>query len=95
MRKSPLLRRYWITFESDPNNPLGCGVTAYSIEDALRLLQHEYLDEMGYPLKPVKNVTEDVDVRTLDQGHVVPNVGLVSERGVWFPRCNVRDLKRP
>jgi hypothetical protein len=31
------------------------------------------------------HVTEDVDIQTLDQGHVLPNMGVPSERGVWFP----------
>jgi len=38
--------------------------------------------------EPLK-VVEDVDVRTLDQGHVVPNMGAVNFPGVWFPRLNV------
>jgi hypothetical protein len=31
-------------------------------------------------------VIEDVDVRELDQGHVVPNMGDPTVRGVWYPR---------
>ena len=30
-------------------------------------------------------IVEDVDVRDLDQNHVVPNTGPVNFRGVWFP----------
>jgi hypothetical protein len=33
----------------------------------------------------VLEVVEDVDVRDLDQGHVVPNIGPVNFRGVWYP----------
>ncbi|MCW2926654.1 MAG: hypothetical protein JWM86_622, partial [Thermoleophilia bacterium] len=33
----------------------------------------------------VDEVTEDVDVRDLDQGHVIPNMGVVVWRGVWYP----------
>jgi len=29
---------------------------------------------------------EDVDVRALDGGHVLPNMGDPSVRGVWYPR---------
>jgi hypothetical protein len=28
---------------------------------------------------------EDVDVRDLDAGHVLENMGDVTRRGVWFP----------
>ncbi len=28
---------------------------------------------------------EDVDVRTLDQGHVIPNMLPPDRRGVWYP----------
>jgi hypothetical protein len=28
----------------------------------------------------------DVDIRTLDQAHVMPNMGLVVRPGVWYPR---------
>ena len=31
-------------------------------------------------------VIDDVDVRDLDQRHVVPNMGDPAVRGVWFPR---------
>jgi len=31
----------------------------------------------------------DVDVRELDQRHVVPNMGPPSIFGVWYPRLNL------
>jgi hypothetical protein len=34
-------------------------------------------------------VVPDVDIRTLDQAHVIPNMGPVVFRGVWFPRLNL------
>jgi len=34
-------------------------------------------------------IVPDVDIRTLDQNHVVPNMGVVTSRGVWYPRRNV------
>jgi hypothetical protein len=33
----------------------------------------------------VVQVVENVDVSTLDQKHVLPNIGDVTVRGVWFP----------
>jgi hypothetical protein len=81
-----LLHRYWFKFDP-PSCPmgftLGCGVTAYSREDAEELLrEHVFKDE---EMPRVISVVEDVDVRTLDQNHVVPNMGVVSLRGIWFP----------
>jgi hypothetical protein len=34
----------------------------------------------------VEHVVEDVDVSQLDAGHVLPNMGDPTLRGVWFPR---------
>jgi len=34
---------------------------------------------------PVASSIEDVDIRTLDQGHVIPNMLPPSWRGIWFP----------
>jgi hypothetical protein len=79
------LTRYWITFERNAEPSfldLGCGVTALGKTDALTLLQKA----LGHELPPIAAIIEDVDVRTLDQGHVIPNMGSPSERGVWFPK---------
>lgn len=73
------LRRFWF------RRPVGFGygVTAYSDEDAERLLEQAGLT------RDWVEVVEDVDVSKLDSGHVLPNVGLVSVRGVWFPALNL------
>ena len=63
---------------------LGCGVTAFDREDALRLVTELAFDNEAVP--PVKSVIENVDISTLDRGHVIPNMGAPSERGVWFPK---------
>jgi len=34
---------------------------------------------------PIASSVEDVDVRTLDQGHVIPNMLPPDRRGVWYP----------
>lgn len=34
-------------------------------------------------------VVPDVDVRTLDEGHVIPNMGPPAIRGVWYPKLNI------
>jgi hypothetical protein len=93
IRGRPVLTRYWFEFdwgESPPIRPerLGCGVTAFDREDALRLLARTAFASEEIP--PISRVIEDIDVRTLDEGHVLPNMGPASERGVWFPNYSAR-----
>ena len=82
------LRRFWFRFEPSADDlfigrALGCGITAVDRHDAENLLRQEVFRG---ELPPVAEVIEDVDVRDLDQGHVIPNMGDPSTRGVWFPR---------
>ena len=80
------LTRYWFVLERQvvpsPLN-LGCGVTAYDRNDAIELLRSRALS--GKAIPRVIDVIENVDVSGLDQKHVVPNMGSVTERGIWFP----------
>jgi hypothetical protein len=81
------LRRYWFRFDA-PNGKLphgaqlGCGVTAVDRADAERLLKADLFDG---DLPRVVGLIEDVDVQDLDVGHVLPNMGDPSCRGVWWP----------
>lgn len=85
-----LLHRYWIRFEFGRNDRrpigsgLGCGVTAYSVDDALAIARERLFG--GAPLPELKELIEDVDVSGLDAAHVMPNMGNVAVRGVWFPQ---------
>ena len=65
---------------------LGYGVTAFSLEDAEKLLK-----EYDYPIPSVQiiEVIYDVKLDQLDQLHVIPNSGPMVVRGVWFPMHNV------
>lgn len=82
-----VLVRFW--FEFDVNNPLpagvrmGCGVTASSIDDATSLLADRVFKGASVP--KITRVVQDVDISSLDAGHVLPNMGLPVRRGVWFP----------
>jgi len=82
-----MLHRYWIQFTkvSQPSVlNTGCGVTAYSEEDARQLVS-----ELVFPIYGERNITSiigDVDLSTLDQGRVIPNMTSHFPRGVWFPR---------
>jgi hypothetical protein len=79
------LTRYWITFKPtvEPTfHNSGCGVTALGKSDALTLLTNA----LGKELPPIDQIIENVDVQTLDVDHIIPNMGVPAERGVWFPR---------
>jgi hypothetical protein len=83
------LRRYWFEFRHTIHDPhpvgtlLGCGVTAFSREDALQLLDERVFGRQ--PLPSIRRRVEDVDVSALDPGHVLPNMADPTWRGVWFP----------
>lgn len=62
----------------------GCGVTAYTEEDALFLVKETYFQKKALPA--VQHIIADVDISTLDQDHVAPNMGSTVWRGVWWPR---------
>jgi hypothetical protein len=81
------LKRYWIRFQSVlpyDSLDLGCGVTAYTYDDAINILRDTTFKGKA-PLQ-VDTVIEDVDISTLDQKHVVPNMEPPVWRGVWFPK---------
>jgi hypothetical protein len=81
-----ILRRYWFSFEKfvqpTPLN-LGCGVTAYCYSDALSLMSDRVF---AGSLPRITGFIEDVDVSNLDRNHVLPNIGMVNVRGIWFPQ---------
>ena len=84
--KNPGLHRYGFRFEAGSGertaSPLGCGVTAFSVDDAVGLLR-ERIFQGGEV--PAYSVVEDVDVRTLNAGNVRPNMDEPATRGIWFP----------
>ena len=88
------LTRYWIEFDISTTVlqgyatmhgvGLGCGVTAHSHDDALKLIRASVF--WDGPVPPISDVVADVDVSTLDDEHVLPRIGDTDLRGVWFPR---------
>ena len=81
------LHRYWIKLgaSTGPICQSGVGVTAWSVEDAIALLA----DASGFGLDAIEITTlvEDVDLRSLDANHVLPNITSPSSvRGIWFPQ---------
>jgi hypothetical protein len=81
------LHRYWIEFEgsvfSTGFGP-GCGVTAWTKEDAIALLRSGPFRDKQMPA--VSAIKTDVDVSSLDEGHVLPNMEAPNRRGIWYPR---------
>lgn len=82
------LHRYWIRFMVDavPDYnilKLGCGVTAWTEDDAIWLIRKYVF--AGEDVPAIDSIVTDIDIRDLEAGHVRPNVGVVSRRGVWFP----------
>ena len=75
-----LLTTYWIELDSYFRN---IGVTAYSLDDDKRLIQEKAFPKEELPR--IKKVTENIQFKDLDQNHIVPNMGPITERGVWYP----------
>jgi hypothetical protein len=84
-----MFKRYWFEFDIDtvfncpPGISWGCGITAYDLNDAIRILDDKIFSKITRP--PFKKVVENVNIQTLDAGHVIPNMKPPINRGVWFP----------
>jgi hypothetical protein len=78
------LTAYWIVSPL-PHAPLGFGVTARSLDDAFDIIRA--LDYGRYlPDDPAEvRVTAGVTVADLEQRHIVPNMGPIVNRGMWYP----------
>ena len=76
----PHLRRFWFPVPGH----LGIGVTAYTRQEA-EAQARDAADRLAWELDR-SEVVVDVDIRDLDQNHVVPNMTAAVWRGVWFPK---------
>jgi hypothetical protein len=91
------LRRFWIEFdlasveaadEIEDTFALGyvrngLGVTGVDLDDCLGIVRARVFN--GAALPAVSRVVEDVDVSTLSEEIVVPNIKPPIWRGIWFP----------
>ena len=62
---------------------MGCGVTAFDVDDAV-----QFLVRCVYPVygaREIVKIIENIDVSNLDEDHVRNNMGAPAVRGVWFP----------
>lgn len=66
-----------------PGLAWGCGITAHDYADAISILKQKVFKDQHIP--ELKDHKENIDIRTLDQGHIVPNMKDPTWRGVWFP----------
>jgi len=81
-----MLIRYWFKFEQGAPSPLnlGCGITAYDEADARAYLERDVFPIFG--TRSIAAIEPDIDIQTLDQLHVMPNMRSPVIRGVWFPQ---------
>jgi hypothetical protein len=81
---SPPLTAFWIAPPS-PQGSLGFGVTAWSLDDAIRIIR--CLGYGGYLPDDLStlSVRKGVTVADLDRRHVVSNMGPIVVRGMWYP----------
>ena len=88
-----MLKRYWLILY--PDNRFGqgnIGVTAITSQQAKTLVK-DALQAAGWTHIPADSldkaeVIENIDIRALDENHILPNIGVVSRIGVWFPNLN-------
>lgn len=84
MATSPLTA-FWIVPQREGVSHHGFGVTAFSLHDALRII-----DELGYggelPADTSRLIIrENIQLSDLDPNHVIPNIGPIGIRGMWYP----------
>jgi len=87
------LRLFWFQFEKSPLPTivnLGVGASAYSYDDAIALLRERVFGPDGPPT--IEQCIEDVSLNDLEQNHVLPNIGLINVRGIWFPQGHEAPL---
>ncbi|MEM9332714.1 MAG: hypothetical protein AAGA53_15425 [Pseudomonadota bacterium] len=83
------IRNFWFEFDRGDKRTraldlqLGCGVAAVTLDDALLVIKAKVSGKEELP--PIERVTEDIKFSDLDQNHVVPNMGAMSVKGIWYP----------
>ena len=81
------MRIYWLVLRKDCGGGLGFGITARDWDDAMSLLAEAGRESLRAPVDAtmVENWKEVRSLDELEQNHVVPNMGMMLRRGVWFP----------
>ena len=88
-----MLKRFW--FVSNPDDRFGVrnfGVTAVNTDEAINILL-KYLTrfdpETSKHITKNTEIIEDIDIQLLDLNHVIPNMGVVTIKGIWWPNINL------
>jgi hypothetical protein len=78
------MRTLWLQLRGVP---LGFGITARDWQDAMCLLTEARQVLSGSPVEEsmIESWLDVQSIDELDQNHVVPNMGMMLRRGVWFP----------
>jgi hypothetical protein len=81
------MKVYWIVLKGENQAGPGFGITARDWDDAMSLLAEAARAVFAQPANEemIESWREVRSVDDLDQNHVVPNMGSLLRRGVWFP----------
>ena len=77
------LKPYWFPLKVG----FGIGVTAYTKDEALTMAEN--CRKEWYPDQRLGEPIEGISAKELDEGHVIPNMGPINLRGIWFPKQNI------
>ena len=80
-------RKYLTTYWFPLTEGIGIGVTAYSEEEAFKMATK--CSKLYFENQKVKNPVVGIKAAELDQEHVVPNMGPINLRGIWYPNVNL------
>ncbi len=89
-----MLIRYWfIVFPQNKYGARNIGVTASTSTEAMQLILNTF-NKIGWTNISEMEITnaeivENINIELLDAKHVLPNLGIVNFKGVWFPCLNV------
>ena len=78
------LKRFLLEFEKHAAGVHWVGVTAWTQEDALHLIQTTIFIQKKLP--DFISLEEINSLDDLDQNHMVPNMEEFVSRGIWFPQ---------
>ena len=80
-----MLQRFWFKFVVGPTSATPeCGVTAYTFDDAVSILQATLFPQGDMP--EIGDVVANIDIRSLDRAQIRSNMESPLWRGVWYPK---------
>ena len=81
------LTAFWIE-GCDPKGPLGYGVTAFSLTDALEIIRRAGYELPADATNPLK-VREGIKPADIEHCYVRDHMGPIAVRGLWYPFVDV------